>query len=273
MTKFIAWGCSHVYFGQYFVYVGLVYVPALTAVVLQNTLPIFVLALGLAMGVEKLVYARHAACLKLAGLVISMLGAAAYTALKVLKQEGDGNEYNYVKGTTFLLLHVAGGAYYHVKQKQTLNEGYDTVFATTWASTMGLALISALVIPHLSAEDFMLSGEQVFLVFFDSLIPSCMLQVGGAWVVKQTSPTFAAAFGPLTTAFTIPLASLFLNEHPTTLAMCLGAPLIVMGLYLLVLGRYRESMCEDAPHLGEMTPAAMTPAAASASDDTHLRSP
>jgi len=247
--KFVAWGCSHAYFGQYFLYVGLVHVPAVMAVVFQNTSPLFVFALGLAMGVEKLVYAKHAACLKLAGLVISVLGVVAYTALKLmLKQKGDGNEYDYVKGIIFLLLHLVGSAYFHVTQKQTLNEGYGAVFATTWACTFGLALMTAIVMPRLSAEDFMLSGEQIFLVLFDSLIPSCMMQVGGAWVVKQTSPTFATAFGPLTTVFTIPLASLFLNEHPAILAMSLGAPLIILGLYLLVLGRYRESTFDhDSP--------------------------
>lgn len=247
MMKFAAWGCGHVYFGQYFTYVALGSCPAVMASVLQNTIPLFVFALALAMGVEQLIYVKYAACLKLAGLIMSVLGAATYTALKVLlNQKDDIHKYNYAKGVTFLLLHIVGSAYANVKMKQALNEGYDAMFATTWASTLGLALITALVGPHLSADDFRLSGKQVFLILFDSLVPSCLLQIATTWVVKQTSPTFASAFGPLTTAFAVPLAMLFLNEHPTPLAMSLGAPLIVLGLCLLVLGRHRESVLEDA---------------------------
>lgn len=253
MSYFIYYGCLHVYFGQYLLFFALQYVPALMAALISHLSPVLVFALGLALGVEHLVQKHYAACLKISGLIVSVAGAAAYVLLKVLvdKQGASehGHSYDYVTGPLVLITSISGGALYHVLQKTCLNLGYSAVFTTTWGATWGLLLITALVAPHMSPETFLLDGKQIFLVLYDALLPSCVLSVLQTWVTKETSPTFATAFGPLGTALTALFGFVFLGEIPG-LATYVSAPVIVMGLLLLVLGRHRESLQSSEPRPG-----------------------
>merc|ERR1712137_94309 len=104
---------------------------------------------------------------------------------------------------------------------------------------------TAIVAPRVSGETFALKQSQIFLILYDALLPSCVLSILHAWIVQETSPTFATAFGPLGIVFTALGAWVFNGEVPTA-GIYFSVPVIVVGVLLLILGKQREKKCEPA---------------------------
>jgi drug/metabolite transporter (DMT)-like permease len=237
LGKFIVTGFLHVYFGQYLLFISVQMLPALETSLLSSISPAFVFVIGVALGVEPLVKKRGAAFCKITGLLFALAGAITYTLLNVASSHTA--HYDYVKGMIFILVSLTGGAFYHVMLKVILNFDYSAVYCTAWAATFGLMVITAIVAPALTIDTFKLSPTQIGVILYDALMPSCVLQVLSAFVVRETSATFAAAFGPLGVIFTAFLSWPFLGEVPTVAVYC-AAPIIILGLFLLILGRHRE---------------------------------
>ncbi|KAK6237388.1 hypothetical protein QUC31_002857 [Theobroma cacao] len=84
------------------------------------------------------------------------------------------------------------------------------------------------------------SGSEVFTIFYAGLIGSAMVFAIQIWVVDRGGPLFVSMYLPLQTLLAAVIATVTLGEE-FYLGGILGAALIISGLYLVILGKRKES--------------------------------
>mmetsp|Transcript_95336 Transcript_95336/g.218366 ORF Transcript_95336/g.218366 Transcript_95336/m.218366 type:complete len:355 (+) Transcript_95336:38-1102(+) len=249
LPLFALYGCTHVYFGQYCSMVAAQYVPAVVNSLFLNMSPVCVCWFGVLAGVERLTTVRYSAHLKVAGALVAIAGACTYT----LASTGgftaeDKSGYDYLTGVLWLTMSLLGGSVFHVSEKVCLNHGYPVLTVVTWGATFGLALLTCLISPTVDRGTFDLYWDQWLLVVYAALVPSTVSSLAGAWAKKQSSPLLVVTFFPFGTVVTAGIAWMVLGEVPSE-AVFVAAPVIVLGLYLLVLGQLREVVDEHSGKL------------------------
>jgi len=240
---FLIYGCCHAYFGQYCLFIAFEYVPDVFGTVWNNMSPIFVCLIGIFLGVELITKQGHSAALKLGGTAIGVAGALTYAFLSLVWDGSGGAEsgkdYNYALGNMWLFVSIFGGAVFHVYQKVVLNRGYSGLETVTWGGTLGLIIMSVIVVPQLEASTFVMTLPQWLYVLYAALLPTGLCIWVLAWVLKFTSPLFIVALNPLSTVVTAVL-DLIVNGTAPTASTWISAPIILLGMYLLIWGRARE---------------------------------
>lgn len=199
--------------------VGLKHTTASNAAILMTTLPVFAVAAGVLLGIERVGGRR------LLGIALAVGGALVMVNPGGLKNTGE---------TTFGNLLILGNALSYalflVLQRPVLRRlPWRTVIAG--AFLCGGPLVLAASLPTLAATDFAAIPAASWLgVLYIALFATVFAYAANTWAVRRSSPALAAAYGMLQPVVTAALATVFLGEA-LGWAEGAGFALIAAGLW------------------------------------------
>ena len=221
-------GFLGVFANQVLYILGLRHTHATSAAVLMPSIPVFAVAIGAALGVERATLRR------IAGVGLTVFGAL------VLLQPGRlldaGSE---AFGNLLVLLNCLSYAAFLVIQRP-LHRRIPWRTLIAWSFLFGSIGVLAVGAPSLAATDFPSVPFAAWLgVAYIVLFPTVMSYSLSTWAVKRSSPSLVAAYVTLQPFFAAVLAAIFLGESPSW-REGVGFVLIVAGLAVISVRQGRK---------------------------------
>ncbi|HEX2641448.1 MAG TPA: DMT family transporter [Thermoanaerobaculia bacterium] len=208
-----------VFANQIFFIEGLRHTTAINASILMPSLPVFAVAAGALLGVEK-VGAR-----RVLGIALSVAGALVL--VNPMRFSGDGRA---ALGNGLILLNCCCYAVFLVLQRPLLRRiPWRTVIAGAFVfGGAGVLTVSAPALARLQPGALPASAwwGVAYIVVFATVLAYAI----NTWAVRRSSPSLVAAYGTLQPLVAAVLAAAFLGEH-FGWAEGLGFALILAGLW------------------------------------------
>lgn len=215
-------GMLGVFANQIFFIVGLRYTTAINAAILMPSMPVFAVAAGALLGVERIGSRR------LLGIGLSVAGALVL--VNPLRFSGDGPA---VLGNVLILVNCGCYAVFLVLQRPLLRRiPWRTLIAASFVfGGAGVLLVSARALARLDAAAMAAVPASAwwgvaYIVVFATVVAYAI----NTWAVRRSSPSLVAAYGTLQPLVSAALAASFLGER-FGWAEGLGFGLIVAGLW------------------------------------------
>ena len=208
---------------------GLSYTTATSASILMPSIPVFTLAAGALLGVERIGPRR-----------VLGVALAAAGALVLLDPTQISTGSRASLGNLLILANCLCYSFFLVLLRPLLARlPWRTVVAWTFLfGGLGLAAISA---PWLAATPWTaLSRETVTGIVYVGVGPTALSFALNTWAVRRSSPSIAAAFTTLQPLLTAALAAIWLAERPRP-AQGVGFLLIVLGLVVAMRAAVRAA--------------------------------
>jgi drug/metabolite transporter (DMT)-like permease len=197
---------------------GLRLTSASSASILMPSVPVFAIAIGAALGIER--FDRR----RLAGVALAVAGA-----LVMLGVGGLAGHHGALAGELLILGNCAAYAAYLVLQRPLLCR-LPPLTLVAWAFAFGGTATAAVCAPALRHLDpAALPASAWWGLAYVVLLPTAVNYVLIAWAVRHSSPALVAAYTTLQPVVATSLAVLFLGEAPGAHA-AVGLALIVSGL-------------------------------------------
>lgn len=196
-------GTLGVFANQVLYILGLERTKATSAAVLMPSIPVFAVALGALLGVERTDLRR------ILGVSLTVLGALVMLQPTRLLEQGSE-----AVGNALVLLNCSSYAAFLVVQRPLhLRIPWRTLIAWTFLfGSVGVLSVSA---PTLGREDFGAVPATAWLgVAYIVIFPTVLGYSLSTWAVKRSSPSLVAAYVTLQPLFAAILASIFLAETP-----------------------------------------------------------
>jgi drug/metabolite transporter (DMT)-like permease len=222
-------GLLGVFANQALFIVGLRFTTAINAAILMPSMPVFAVAAGALLGVERIGSRR------LLGIALSVAGALML--VNPLRLSGDGKA---VLGNVLILLNCCCYAVFLVLQRPLLRRvPWRTLIAASFV--FGGAATLAVSAPALARLDAAAVPAAVwwgvgYIVVFATVVAYAI----NTWAVRRSSPSLVAAYGTLQPLVSAALAASFLGER-FGWAEGLGFGLIVAGLWQVSARRPSDS--------------------------------
>jgi drug/metabolite transporter (DMT)-like permease len=212
-------GALGVFANQIFFIEGLRYTTAINASILMPSLPVFAVAAGALLGVERVGPRR------LLGIALSVAGALVL--VNPLRFSGDGRA---ALGNGLILVNCACYAIFLVLQRPLLRRmPWRTVIAA--AFVFGGAAVLAVSVPALARLDpAALPASTWWGLAYIVVFATVLAYAINTWAVRRSSPSLVAAYGTLQPLVAVVLAAGFLGER-FGWAEGLGFGLIAAGLW------------------------------------------
>ena len=178
---------------------------------LKPCAPVVSLLVAVAVGLQPFNIRTRASKLLLAGVLLSVGGAAYIVGASYQDRESA----NAPLGAFYVSLYLLFAGCYPILQKRILTQlDYSPLFLATWAYLLGTAQIASSVIvaaPPAAAWSFTDVGAAGLV--FSGVVTSFVNYAAMAWANKKTSGVFVSCFYPLQSFFTPALAALFLDAN------------------------------------------------------------
>lgn len=220
-------GMLGVFANQVLFIIGLRYTTAINAAILMPSMPVFAVAAGALLGVERIGSRR------LLGIALSVAGALVL--VNPLRLSGDGPA---VLGNVLILINCGCYAVFLVLQRPLLRRiPWRTLIAASFVfGGAGVLLVSAPALARLDAAAVPAAAwwGVAYIVVFATVIAYAI----NTWAVRRSSPSLVAAYGTLQPLVSAALAASFLGER-FGWAEGLGFGLIVAGLFQV--SRYQRA--------------------------------
>jgi drug/metabolite transporter (DMT)-like permease len=231
-------GICGLYFGQYFVVIGLQHSSAVVAATWSNSIPVFTYLLGLILKTERCSF-DAATGLKLAGLMLAVGGSVDAS---VGSNGGSHKASSLIATVCFLLQVCFGGAIFWHLQKKMLSS-YPAMQVASWYYSYGTVILVLVVLPSATTADKWALGSQdlIALLYAILLWPSAAFAL--TYANENASPVTVMIFAPVQiVAATI--LEYALHGIVPTISRVVGSVFVIAGLISFVAGRAVEIPAE-----------------------------
>lgn len=241
LWRFALAGCCNALMGNFMQYLAHPDLPGYCADLWMALLPIFVWVIGVGAGVEDVTWLGSSSAIKVVGVTLAIVSSAVSA---VLGQQGyDATKaptYRYFAGNSLMFLSTCGYGMWYVMQKVLLNRGYTAVQTAAWTTTFGLIAMTPFCIKDVvKPTSWKLSGSQIGILLYGGAMPTALGGMLSCWAMKWGGAAFVCAFDPLKPNIFALIGWLVLQDRPSK-ATLIALPLVIFGLFLLVLGRSKE---------------------------------
>lgn len=240
--SFIMLGAAMIYGVQLLSALALEHLSANTYALLAPTVPVVCLLVAVAMRVEPLDIKTVGAWLKIGSVIVTVTGAT-YIAVRAYVTHPTTEKGNILVGLALLMTNKVSVATYPVLEKRLMKK-YSPLTIVAWGYTYGAFLTALAAIPgatsSLTTGAWKLSTSGWIAILYSSLVSSAFNYSLMAWVNSHSSPVVVMAFYPWQSIATPILAYIILGT-PIEADDAMGGIIIILGLGLLMVARYRES--------------------------------
>ncbi|KAG6490600.1 hypothetical protein ZIOFF_051907 [Zingiber officinale] len=242
---------------QNFYYAGLKLTSPTFSCAISNMLPAMTFVLAILFRMEKLELKQVRCQAKLIGTLVTVVGAMLMTLYKGPVMEIFWTKYMHARplesdsaadgsskwlvGCIFVIVATLAWASVFVLQTATL-KSYDAPYSlTTLMCFMGT--LQAIVVTFVMERKLSVWSigwdMNLLAAAYAGIVTSSMAYYVQALVIKEKGPVFASAFSPLMMIIVAIMGSFILAEK-IYLGGLIGAVLIVVGLYSVLWGKYKE---------------------------------
>ncbi|XP_019161041.1 PREDICTED: WAT1-related protein At3g30340-like isoform X1 [Ipomoea nil] len=240
---------------QYLFLIGLKYTSSTFSCAFINIVPINTFILALILRKEKINMNSKSGKAKVLGTIICIGGALVLTLYKgtpLTKTtskdvEAEHDVKNWVIGSLFLYAgSLAWSSWYHIQDR--VGREYPYQYSSTTIMSFLAAIQSAILcfIIERRTSIWKLKGAlEISTILYTGIVGSGICFVIMSWCVKQKGPVFTSAFSPFIQIFAA-ILDVFLLHEQIHLGSILGSILVVIGLYILLWGKCKETeVCKN----------------------------
>ncbi|XP_042381241.1 WAT1-related protein At5g07050-like [Zingiber officinale] len=240
-------------------YLGLKLTSPTFSCAMSNILPAMTFVIALLCRMEKVNLKKVMYQAKVVGTLVTVAGAMVMTLYKgpilemVWSQHGNSGASNsqptaessskeWLLGSIFLILATLAWASLFVLQAVTLKQYSAQLSLTTWICFVGTlqAIAVTLVMEHEPSVWSIGFDMNLLAAAYAGIVTSSVAYYVQGLVIEKRGPVFASAFSPLMMIIVAILGSFILNEK-IYLGGVVGGVLIVLGLYSVLWGKYKEN--------------------------------
>ncbi|XP_031112914.1 WAT1-related protein At3g30340-like [Ipomoea triloba] len=257
---------------QYLILIGLKYTSSTFSCAFINIVPINTFIMALILRKEKINMNSKSGKAKVLGTIICLGGALVLTLYKgtpLTKTtskdvEAEHDVKNWVIGSLFLYAgSLAWSSWYHIQDR--VGREYPYQYSSTTIMSFLAAIQSAILcfIIERRTSIWKLKGAlEISTILYTGIVGSGICFVIMSWCVKQKGPVFTSAFSPFIQIFAA-ILDVFLLHEQIHLGSILGSILVVIGLYILLWGKCKETeVCKNVPTAekdGTILPVSISP--------------
>lgn len=251
-------------------YAGLKFTSPTFSCAMSNMLPAMTFVMAVLCRMEKLEMKRVRCQAKLIGTIVTVAGAMLMTLYKGrvvnfiwsghihAHAAGDGSEVSgasdkdWFKGSIFLIIATLAWASFFILQAITLKRYTAHLSLTTWVVFLGTlqSIAVTFVMEHKPSAWSIGWDMNLLAAAYAGIVSSSIAYYVQGLVMKKRGPVFVTAFSPLMMIIVAVMGSFILAEK-IYLGGCLGAILIVAGLYSVLWGKYKEFQEKEAEEIPE----------------------
>ncbi|CAL9151303.1 unnamed protein product [Musa hybrid cultivar] len=240
-------------------YVGLKLTSPTFSCAMSNILPAMTFVMAVLCRMEKVDLKKVIYQAKVAGTLVTVAGAMLMTLYKGPLVEmvwtkhvhphasnspaaTESSSRDWFLGSIFLILATLAWASLFVLQAVTLRRYSAQLSLTTWICFVGTlqAIAVTLVMEHKPSAWTIGFDMNLLAAAYAGIVTSSVAYYVQGLVIAKRGPVFASAFSPLMMIIVAIMGSFILNEK-IYLGGVLGAILIIIGLYSVLWGKYKEN--------------------------------
>ncbi|CAI9754787.1 unnamed protein product [Fraxinus pennsylvanica] len=254
---------------QNFYYAGLKFTSPTFSCAMSNMLPAMTFVMAVLCRMEKLDIKKVRCQAKVVGTIVTVGGAMLMTVYKghVInivwsnfvhpKQSNvpdtiEATDKDWVKGSILLIIATLAWASFFILQAHTLKKYTAHLSLTALVCFMGTlqSIAVTFVMEHKSSAWAVGWDMNLLAAAYAGIVSSSIAYYVQGLVMKKRGPVFATAFSPLMMIIVAIMGSFILAEK-IYVGGVLGAVLIVIGLYSVLWGKYKEYKERDAEEIPE----------------------
>ncbi|XP_060675070.1 protein WALLS ARE THIN 1 [Ziziphus jujuba] len=237
---------------------GLAYTSPTFASAIENSVPAVTFLIAILFRLEQVRLDRRDGIAKVLGTLASVVGASIITLYKgptiysptsnpnqshhLVPSLGDSEDKNWTLGCIYCIVHCICWSSWVVLQAPVLKKYPARLSLTSCTCFFGalqlLGISATLERDHQAWQVH--SGGELLCILYAGFVSSGMAFAIQIWVVDKGGPVFFSLYLPLQTLLVAIMATVLLGEE-FYLGGILGALLIILGLYLVVWGKNKES--------------------------------
>ncbi|XP_019702179.1 WAT1-related protein At5g07050-like [Elaeis guineensis] len=244
---------------QNFYYAGLKFTSPTFSCAMSNILPAMTFVMAVICRMEKVDLKKIRCQAKVVGTLVTVAGAMLMTLYKgpimemvwtkhvqphrsSVPETTDSSDKDWLKGSIFLVIATLAWAALFVLQAVTLKQYSAQLSLTTLICFMGTlqAIAVTLVMEHKPSVWKIGWDMNLLAAAYAGIVTSSIAYYVQGLVMQSRGPVFASAFSPLMMIIVAIMDSFILAEK-IYLGGVLGAVLIVVGLYSVLWGKYKEN--------------------------------
>ncbi|XP_050216074.1 WAT1-related protein At4g28040-like [Mercurialis annua] len=225
---------------------GLNMASSTAASAIPNITPAITFLLSAMLRLEKVNIRSLRSIAKISGTILCICGAICMALLrgpKLLNSESGGD--NWLLGCLLLIGGACFWSLWLVIQVSVSASCPDPLYSSAWLGFLGTIECAAVTVcVEKDAAVWKLNSylEMGFCLFGGTAVAiSFFLQT---WCISKRGPLYSAMFNPLCTVIVVISAAIFLHEQ-TYLGSLVGALVVIIGLYIVLWGRSKDS--EEIP--------------------------
>lgn len=276
---------------QNFYYAGLKFTSPTFSCAMSNILPAMTFIMAVLCRMEKIDMKRVRCQAKVAGTLVTVAGAMVMTLYKgavVISSGGhttaegpisaaaaDSADKDWFKGSIFLIIATLAWAALFIIQAFTLKRYSAQLSLTTMICFVGTlqSIVVTLFMEHKPSAWNIGFDTNLFAAAYAGIVISGIAYYVQGLVIQDKGPVFASAFSPLMMIIVAVMGSFILSER-IYLGGILGAILIVIGLYSVLWGKYKEGQeKEELPVAVKDEQFEVTKTTQSTTNDNHQQVP
>ncbi|MED6210437.1 hypothetical protein PIB30_064135 [Stylosanthes scabra] len=267
LMSFFLLGLLGIFANQLLFLIGLKYTNATYAAATQPAIPVFTFLFSAIMGVEKVNLLRYEGMAKVGGTIICVFGALLMVFYRgpvvigneeivmknVSQTQIDGLKDIVFDQFSLGVMCLIGncmcmGAYLAI-QAPMLRKYPTNISLTAYSYFFGTVLmVIASVFMTNGITDWTLTGSEILAVVYSGILASALGYGLITWSTKILGPTMVALYNSLQPFCSTALSLIFLGSA-VYLGSILGGTIIIVGLYIVTWGSYRERQA-DANNAG-----------------------
>ncbi|KAK1409492.1 hypothetical protein QVD17_36018 [Tagetes erecta] len=253
---------------QILYYTGMKYTTATFAIAMCNILPALTFFMAWMCRLEKVNIRKVHSQAKIIGTLVTVGGAMVMTlvngvpiplpwthimtrvhpAASIAPNAAPGHdEQHIIKGAIMITVGCVFWASFFILQAMTLKEYPAQLSLTTLICTMGAlqGTVTTLIIERAKKDIWALSWDaKLFATLYSGIVRSGASYYVGGLIMKIKGPFFVTAFNPFGMVIVVIVSSFTLGEQ-MNVGRIVGALVIVIGLYLIIWGKSKDSSLPD----------------------------
>ncbi|XP_073279176.1 WAT1-related protein At5g07050-like [Primulina huaijiensis] len=254
---------------QNFYYAGLKYTSPTFSCAMSNMLPAMTFVMAVICRMEKVNIKKVRCQAKVVGTIVTVAGAMFMTLYKgdvinmvwskyihprksYVADTTQGTDQDWVKGSILLILATFAWASFFILQAITLRKYTAQLSLTALVCFMGTlqSIVVTLVMEHKPNAWAIGWDMNLLAAAYAGIVSSSIAYYVQGLVMQKRGPVFVTAFSPLMMIIVAIMGSFILAEK-IYVGGVIGAVLIVMGLYSVLWGKYKEYKEKEAEEILE----------------------
>ncbi|XP_073155090.1 WAT1-related protein At5g07050-like [Henckelia pumila] len=254
---------------QNFYYAGLKFTSPTFSCAMSNMLPAMTFVMAVICRMEKVNLKKVRCQAKVVGTIVTVAGAMFMTLYKgdvinmvwskyihprksYVADTTQGSDQDWVKGSILLILATFAWASFFILQAITLRKYTAQLSLTALVCFMGTlqSIVVTLVMEHKPNAWAIGWDMNLLAAAYAGIVSSSIAYYVQGLVMQKRGPVFVTAFSPLMMIIVAIMGSFILAEK-IYVGGVIGAVLIVMGLYSVLWGKYKEYKEKEAEEILE----------------------